>query len=91
MSAIDIKKRDIVHAMMTCYETDLKIKTVGTTMNDYTSDPVNHVLERLLSERKRVARIFIDKEYNYEEAEALIEMFSKYNENIIQTIGLYTL
>jgi hypothetical protein len=43
-----------------------------------------------LYERKEVAKAYIEGNFSSEKQDDLIILFSKYNEEIIRTVGLYT-
>ena len=57
---------------------------------NYSNDAINKALQRLLDERKKIATAYIDDKSNSKTKNELIVLFSKYNEEIIQLIGLYT-
>lgn len=81
MSATEnfMKMQDVIKSIYACHESTLIIEIRS---EKYNNDAINLALQRLLHERKEIAKAYIETKFNSEKQSELIALFSKYNEEI---------
>lgn len=80
------KVQAITNGIYACYDSTLKIEVINDKCCD---NDINFVLQQLVYNRKEVAKAFIDGKLNIENKDELMELFSRYNKEIISLLGLH--
>lgn len=89
MSATEnfMKMQGVIRGIYACCRSTVTIEIKSENCRD---DAVNAALQRLLHERKEVAKAYAEAEFNNDKQMQLIDLFSMYNNEIIKIVGLYT-
>lgn len=82
------KRQEVIKAIYACHQSVLKIEIKN---EKYSNDAINVALQRLLHERKEVAKSFVETKFTEDGKEEMIELFLKYNEEICKIVGLHTI
>lgn len=82
------KRQEVVKVIYACHQSVLKIEIKN---ENYHNSAINVALQRLLHERKEVAKSFVETKFTEDGKNELIELFSKYNEEICKIVGLCTI
>lgn len=82
------KRQEVIKAIYACHQSVLKIEIKN---EKYINDAINVALQRLLHERKEVAKSFVETKFTEDGKEEMIELFLKYNEEICKIVGLHTI
>lgn len=87
-----INDHRLIDSIFACAKSDIVIHISSTLNADLN---INDLLKKMLAERKKIAESFVSLHFNPEVRESyngnLLELFSKYNNEIIKLVGLYTL
>jgi len=82
--------QSVIKSIYVCCESDFTI-TIETDDQSHKHDPLQRALEMLMQKRKEIAKLYTNSFADEDNKNELLQLFSKYNENIIQLLGLHTL
>jgi precorrin-3B methylase len=82
--------QSVIKSIYVCCESDFTITIVANDQS-HKHDPLQHALEILMQNRKEIAKLYTNSFADEDNKNELLQLFSKYNENIIQLLGLHTL